>query len=29
MLKVLNYLLQEDDVREDDFAVAVSFALSE
>ncbi len=27
MTKVLSYLLQEDDVRETDFAVAVSLAL--
>ncbi len=29
MMKVLNYLLQEPDVTEDDYAVAISSALSE
>ncbi len=28
-MKVMNYLLQEDDAREDDYAVGVSFSLSE
>ena len=27
MIKVLSYLLQESDVKEDDFAVAISLAL--
>ena len=28
-MKVMNYLLQERDVKEDDYAVAISLALSE
>lgn len=29
MMKVMNYLLQEDDVVEDDFVVGISLALEE